>query len=55
MTGYISVGEAAEKWNISIRRVQLLCEKGRVEGAAKFSKVWAIPTNTKKPKDARFK
>lgn len=29
---YITAKEAAEKWGISQRRVQLLCEQGRVAG-----------------------
>ncbi len=52
---YISVSDAAEKFNISKRRVQLLCEQGRIEGASRMSGVWLIPTNAKKPTDARRK
>lgn len=50
---YISVSDAAEKFNISKRRVQLLCEQGRIEGANRMSGVWLIPTNAQKPTDAR--
>lgn len=52
---YISVSDAAEKFHISKRRVQLLCEQGRIEGASKMSGVWLIPTNAQKPTDARRK
>lgn len=52
---YISVSDAAEKFNISKRRVQLLCEQGRIEGANRMSGVWLIPTNAQKPADARKK
>lgn len=52
---YISVSDAAEKFNISKRRVQLLCEQGRIEGANRMSGVWLIPTNAQKPTDARRK
>ncbi len=52
---YISVSTAAEKFNISKRRVQLLCEQGRIEGANRMSGVWLIPTNAQKPMDARRK
>ncbi len=52
---YISVSTAAEKFNISKRRVQLLCEQGRIEGANRMSGVWLIPTNAQKPTDARRK
>ena len=33
MNGYISVQEAAEKWNITSRQVQILCKEGRIKGA----------------------
>lgn len=52
---YMSVSDAAEKFNISKRRVQLLCEQGRIEGANRMSGVWLIPTNAQKPTDARRK
>lgn len=52
---YITVAEAAEKWNISERRIQKLCEESRIDGAMKFSRIWVIPKDAKKPKDARFK
>ena len=50
---YISTKEAAEKWGISERRVQKLCEDGRIDGVIRFSRVWAIPVSANKPKDAR--
>lgn len=50
---YITVREAAEKWNISLRLVQKLCTEGRVPGAQKFGSTWAIPVNTDKPADLR--
>ena len=52
---YISVSDAAKKFNISKRRVQLLCEQGRIEGAHRMSGVWLIPANAQKPTDARRK
>lgn len=42
---YMSAPQAAEKWGISECRIQRLCLENRVEGAIKFSRVWAIPTN----------
>lgn len=33
MIEYITTCEAAEKWGITVRRVQLLCSQGRIEGA----------------------
>ncbi len=54
MKGYITVQDAAKKWNITIRRVQALCAEGRIKGATKHASVWAIPENAKKPSDARI-
>ncbi|HZK28373.1 MAG TPA: helix-turn-helix domain-containing protein [Thermoclostridium sp.] len=50
---YLSAKEVAQKWNISRRRVQLLCEEGRIEGAFKLSDVWVIPKDAVKPVDRR--
>ncbi|NMC64110.1 MAG: helix-turn-helix domain-containing protein [SAR324 cluster bacterium] len=52
---YITAKEAAEKWGISQRRVQLLCEQGRVVGAVRLGWAWAIPKEADKPADARTK
>lgn len=50
---YISIAEAAEKWGITRRRVQVLCAQGRISGLTKFGKSWAIPKDAEKPSDAR--
>lgn len=50
---YITAKEAAIKWGISERRVQVLCEQDRIEGAQRLGKAWAIPKNAQKPLDAR--
>ena len=52
---YISTKEAADKWAISERRVQKLCEDNRIPGAVRFVRDRAIPNNAKKPMDARLK
>lgn len=52
---YITAKEAAEKWGISQRRVQVLCEQGRVLGAVRLGWAWAIPKEADKPVDARTK
>ena len=49
MNGYITVEEMAERWNVSIRQVQLLCKDGKIENASKFGNTWAIPEDTVKP------
>lgn len=50
---YISCPEIAKKWGISERRVQKLCEDGRIPGAKKFSRIWLIPHDACKPQDLR--
>lgn len=49
MRGYLTVIEAAERWNITTRRVQILCNQNRINGAIKESGVWLIPFGAKKP------
>ena len=39
----------ANKWNITRRRVQILCTQGRIEGAIKVANLWLIPKETEKP------
>ena len=50
---YISIAEAAEKWGITRRRVQVLCNQGRIPGLQRLGKVWAIPKDAEKPEDRR--
>lgn len=50
---FISVREAASKWEISERRVQRLCEDGRIEGIERFGRSWMIPKDAEKPNDLR--
>ena len=33
MEKYISVVETAERWNVSPRRIQILCNENRIKGA----------------------
>ena len=53
MLAYMTAGEAAEKWNISHRRVITLCQENRVPDAAMLGKMWLIPKNATKPVDGR--
>ena len=50
---YISIKETSKKFGISERRVQKLCEEGRIAGSQMISNVWIIPNNAKKPLDER--
>ena len=53
MNNYDSIREAAEKWGVSERRINQYCSQGRIPGAKKFGKSWAIPADAQKPKDPR--
>ena len=52
---YLSLRQTAEKWGISIRRVQTLCSTDRIPGATKIGSYWAIPADAEKPKDERIR
>lgn len=45
--------QAAQKWDITERRVVALCTAGRIPGAEKFGWSWSIPQEAEKPTDAR--
>lgn len=46
---YISVAEAAKRWNLSERSVRNYCAAQRVEGAVLVGKTWKIPETAVKP------
>ena len=50
---FITVKEAAEKWNVSTRRVQILCSNDRIKGAYRFGKSWMIPSGAVLPNARR--
>jgi hypothetical protein len=39
---YLSIRETAEKWGISVRRLQVICRQGRIPGAFLVGNSWAI-------------
>lgn len=47
---YISVSDAAKKWNVSERSVRNYCADGRVGGAMLVGTTWMIPADAEKPK-----
>ena len=55
MDGYLSIAETAKRFGLSKRRVQFLCEQGRIKNATKLSGVWLVPANAQKPQDGRVK
>ena len=50
---YMNAKEAADKWGLSVRRVQVLCEQGRIDGVERLGNVWLIPKSAEKPLDGR--
>lgn len=52
---YMTTKQAAEKWQISDRRVLQYCNTGRIDGAEKMGNTWLIPKDTEKPSDGRKK
>ena len=52
---YLSIKQTSEKWGISTRRIQILCNEGRIKGAVRIGSYWAIPSDVEKPKDERIK
>jgi len=54
MDDYATIKEIAEKWNLTVRRVQNLCSEGKIPGASKFGRDWAIPIDAEKPVDGRI-
>lgn len=50
---YMTVKDAARRWNVTERLVQRLCAEGRIDGAVKFGRSWSIPVSARKPDDLR--
>jgi len=51
---FISAKDAATKWNISQRRVAILCAENRISGAERIGNMWIIPKEAQKPTDGRY-
>ena len=51
---YLTVKETAQKWGISGRRINTLCNVGRIAGAEKKGLMWLIPKDAEKPADLRY-
>lgn len=54
LNGYLTANEIAEKWNLSPRRVQIMCANGDIPGVVKFGRSWAIPESAERPDDGRI-
>ena len=51
----LTIKDASLKWGISVRRINVLCNEGRIVGAKKVAGVWFLPIDSEKPTDARIK
>ncbi|MDO4515350.1 MAG: helix-turn-helix domain-containing protein [Lachnospiraceae bacterium] len=52
---FMTTKQAAEKWGLSERRLQTICNEGKISGVVKFGKAWAIPVDAERPVDKRIK
>lgn len=52
---YLTTVEMSERWNITSRRISVLCSQGRIKGAVKKGKTWLLPVDAEKPADKRYK
>ena len=52
---YISAQEAANKWGLTVRRVQDLCKNHAIDGAVRWGRGWMIPDDANRPTDRRKK
>lgn len=52
---YVTPKDKATEWGLTQRRVEVLCDKGRISGAYRLGRAWAIPKHAEKPIDGRTK
>lgn len=49
MNGFMTVKNAATKWGVTDRQVQVWCKTGKIAGATMLSRIWIIPDDAKRP------
>lgn len=49
MNGYMTVQDAAKKWSVTSRQVQIWCKEMRIPGAQMYSRIWVIPEKAERP------
>ena len=52
---YMTLKEADQKWNVTLRQVNYYCAGGRIPGTVKMAGVWLLPKTAEKPLDGRTK
>jgi len=50
---YMSVKQASEQWDLSDRRVRVLCSEGKIDGVVRKGRAYLIPLDALKPIDGR--
>lgn len=55
MVEYLSISQVSDKWGITGRRIQTLCNEGRIIGAVKIGRYWAVPADAVRPEDKRIR
>ncbi len=55
MNEYMTIKEASQKWNISIRRINTLCNEERIPDCVKFGMAWEILVDAENPSDMKIK
>ena len=50
---YMDVKTAADRWELTERRITTLCRDGRIAGVKKEAGLWLIPDDAEKPVDGR--
>lgn len=50
---YITTKEASAKWGISVSRIGILLNEGRIPGAYRLGKSWLIPATASKPEERK--
>lgn len=51
---YITAKQAAEKWQVSTRWVQIFCNRGNIPGAQRHGREWLIPALAQKPHLSKY-
>ena len=47
---YMTVADAAKKWGLTPRSVQIHCEKGNIPGVNMLGRAWQIPADAERPR-----
>ncbi len=55
MAKYMTTKDASKRWDITERRINVLCKEGRIPGSYKENNRWVIPADAVKPMDMRLK